>query len=166
MLSFSHPMFKELLLTTFLGIVFGFGLTGGFIALKKSGKISPPSSNQPTPTQIISPQTSGSISPTPTITPEGQDSLQGSHQISIESPENESITNNSKVEIRGSTTANSFVVIKTSTKTYSAKADKNGQFNTYVDLESGANLVEISSFDPQDNQAETQLLITYSTAKI
>ena len=35
-----------------------------------------------------------------------------------------------------------------------------------VELEGGINLIQVSSIDPNDNQADTELLLTYSSAKI
>lgn len=154
-------MIKELVLTIILGVIFGFGLTGGFITLKKNNKFLSSTNNPPqvqnTPTLSIQ---------NTTTTPMPTQSTEISQQINIDTPENESIVNNSTLTLRGSTNPKSIVVIKTPIKTYTARADENGQFFLDIELETGANLVKISSFDSQDNEARLELLVTYSTSKI
>lgn len=162
MLSSSQAMIKELIITITLGAIFGFGLTGGFITLKKTNKTQlPPPNNNPPQTQISPTVTTQdiTITPLPTKTETGQ-------FVNIETPENESIVSNSKTKLRGSTSQDSMVIIKTPVKSYSVQADKTGQFELDIELETGVNFVKISSFDPQDNEANLELLITYSTSKI
>jgi hypothetical protein len=153
-------MFKELLLAVILGALLGFGITGAVVAVKNSKSASPASTVNPQPTasRTVSPQPSNNPSETPVDT--------NAHQIIIESPQNESIVTNSKITIKGSTSPQSSLVVTTPTKSYFAAADNAGNFNIDIEIESGVNQVQIDSIDPQDNQATTQLLITYSTAKI
>ncbi len=154
-------MIKELLIAITLGALLGFGVTGGIVALRKN--------------QTTTPVTATDISPTPTITDtsvntdstsDSDENLNtNSHQITIESPADESVTGNSQVTIKGSTTPQSHLVISTPIKTYFVIADNAGNFNTDIEIDSGVNQIQIDSVDPQDNQATKQIIITYSTAK-
>lgn len=154
-------MFKELLLAVILGALLGFGITGGILALKNSQKTT---STSPS-TAVNGPTGTVSVAPQPSVNP--ADSLNtNNHQITIESPVNESIVTNSKVTIKGSTSPKSILVISTPSKTYFASADNAGNFNIDIDVDSGVSQIQIDSLDSQDNQATAQLIITYSTAKI
>ncbi len=153
-------MIKELFLAIALGSILGFGVTGAFFALNK---------NKTTPKQNLS-----EISPTPTIT-EIQMSTEVTTtpavsstetSINITSPENNAVVSNSKISIKGDSKPNSLIVISTPTKTFSDKANANGIFSISIELDSGFNLIKINSIDPEDNQSEIELNLTYSTAKI
>lgn len=154
-------MIKELFLAIALGSILGFGVTGAFFALNK---------NKTPQKQIVA-----EVSPTPTIT-ELQMSTETSTtsapitktetSINITSPENNAVLSNSKVSIKGDSKPNSLIIISTPTKTFSGKANANGVFSISVELDSGINLLKINSVDPEDNQEEVELSLTYSTAKI
>jgi hypothetical protein len=152
-------MVKELLLAVILGALLGFGITGGIVALKNNKSSSGTLSVNNSPTAAVS------VSPQPT-TDTSNSSGTSNHQITVESPQNDSIVANSKVTIKGSTSPQSSLVITTPSKSYFATADNAGNFNLDIDVDSGVNQIQIDSFDSQDNQATTQLIITYSTTKI
>ena len=99
------------------------------------------------------------ISPTPSV-----DSI-AQNQINIDSPETESIVANSQINLKGTTNANSRLIISTPVDTYYATATTTGSFGLNVEIESGINLIQIDSIDLNDNQATAQINITYSTAK-
>lgn len=153
-------MFKEIILAIVLGALLGFGLTGGYFAVKKS-----PSTQigNVTPTISItkSEPTSTNLTPTPIQTVDNSD-----NQITIDSPENESIVSNSKVTIKGTCNSKSTVIITTNTKNYTTYADNAGNFNVEIEIETGTNQIQVDAIDASDNQSTIKLLITYSTAKI
>lgn len=153
-------MIKELFLAIALGSILGFGVTGAFFALNKNK--TPPQQNQnqvaPTPT-ITDLQMSTEVTTTPAIS-------STKTSINITSPENNAVLSNSKVSIKGDSLPNSLIVISTPTKTFNGKSNANGVFSINIELDSGINLIKISSIDSQDNQDEAELNITYSTAKI
>lgn len=154
-------MIKELLLAIFLGALLGFGITGGVVALKNNRSSQATSLISVSPTPVLSGTISSS--PKPTVA----DTLDtNSHQITIDSPENESVVTNSQITLKGSTTPLSHLVITTPSKTYLTTADNAGNFNLDLEIDSGANQIEINSLDANDNQATTKIIITYSTAKI
>lgn len=153
-------MIKELILAIALGSILGFGITGAFFALNKNKNIPKQNSAQisPTPTVTdiqISTQATTTPSPSKTET-----------SINITSPENNAVSTNSKISIKGDSKPNSLIVISTQSKTFSGKSNSNGIFSISIELDSGINLLKISSIDTEDNQDQTELSITYSTAKI
>jgi hypothetical protein len=156
-------MIKELILAITLGALLGFGLTGGYIAIKNSKTTGNTTQSIPTPTP-------GNLADGPTLeqstpTPIDDNNSTDSHQIVIESPENESVVTNSQITLKGSTSPQSQLIIITPVKTYFALSDNAGNFSIDVEIESGVNPIQFESIDSQDNQASTQLIVTYSTAK-
>ena len=149
-------MIKEYFLTIILGAILGFGVTGAYFALQNNksntAKISP------TPT-ITNTQMSTQLSATPTVSATKT-------SINITSPENNTVFSTSKINIKGDAKPNSLVVISTPSKSFSDKSNFNGVFNISIELDSGINLVKISSIDSDDNQNETELTLTYSSTKI
>jgi hypothetical protein len=154
-------MIKELFLAIALGSILGFGVTGAFFALNKSKNV-PKQQNSseisPTPT-FTDIQLSTQITTTPTVS-------QTKSSINITSPENNSVLSNSKINIKGDSKPDSLIIVSTSTKTFTDKANSNGVFNISIELDSGINLIKINSIDSEDNQDEIELNLTYSTAKI
>lgn len=150
-------MIKELFLAIILGALLGFGLTGSYFALKPQKNNQTPS---PTVTSIPTAATVSpvAVSPTPT---EPISSL----KLSIDSPLNQSIVATSKIELQGSSGPDVSLIVQTPTRTYQTNTDKNGSFAIEIDLESGANIIKVTAIDSELNQADTTLLITYSTAK-
>lgn len=62
---------------------------------------------------------------------------------------------------------NGIVVIKNGSKIYNANADSEGDFEVEINLESGANSIQITGIDDKNDQtSEAEFLVTYSTAKI
>ncbi|MCX6726329.1 MAG: hypothetical protein NTY75_00735 [Candidatus Shapirobacteria bacterium] len=148
-------MLKDIILAIILGTLLGFGLTGGYFAVKKSSSVST------NPPQIVAPTVQvTSSTPTPAIL------TTQSNQITIISPQNQSIVANSKITVKGSTAPNSYLIITTQTKSYYSQSDPAGNFAVDIEIDSGANLISLNSFDSQDIQATSTLLVTYSTAKI
>ena len=136
----------------------GFGLTGGYFALKTTKKTDSLPGITPTPI----PATESITPPEPTEKPEDPNT----NNLTIDSPENESIVNNSKVSVSGKSSPNSTIIITTSQKTYSQITKDDGLFSIDIELESGANKINVSSIDARDNQINVPLIVTYSTAKI
>lgn len=145
-------MVKELSLAILLGGILGFILTGGILGLKSNK----PLTQKPTPTPITSP--SPGVNPTVTPTP--------SIELNITQPENESVYATAKIDVQGSTSAKSTVIIKTEKDVYNGLSDTSGNFSIPIELEAGLNLVQVTSIDDQDNQKDVDLIVTYSTAKI
>lgn len=154
-------MIKELIVTIALGSLLGFGITGGYFAIKKNSLSS--TSNLTTPTPVISQSPTISI-PKTDDTPQ-QLSTQN-HTLSIDSPENNALFSAARITIKGQTSPTSHIIVTTSQKIFSTTSDTAGNFEIDIDLESGANLVKLESISPSDEQAKTEITVTYSTAKI
>lgn len=153
-------MIKEFVVTIALGALLGFGITGGFFAIKKNASKS--TTSQPTPA-IVNDTTPA---PSGTDVTSQSDLTTQSHSLTIESPDNNFLTASSKLTVKGSTSPDSNVIITTPSSIFTGKADTAGNFSIDIDLDSGANLVSVESIDPNDNQTKAELLVTYSTAKI
>lgn len=150
-------MLKDIILAIILGSLLGFGLTGGYFAIKKSSPNNHPQTIVPT------------LIPTPnnlTVTPTADILTTQNNQITVTSPQNQSIVSNSKITVKGATAPNSYLIITTPVKSYYAQSDPAGNFAVDVEINSGANLIDLNSFDSQDIQATSTILVTYSTVKI
>jgi hypothetical protein len=148
-------MFKELILAIIFGGLIGFGATGTFIALKnKNTPIVNNSTTEITVTPIIS-QTE--ISPT----------ISSSNTtLNIFQPQTESVVTDSKLILKGQTDNSAIVVITTTDNSYSTTADSSGNFDTIINLNPGINHLKVTSISPTEIQQDTEIFITYTTAKI
>ena len=153
-------MVKEYLIAIALGCLLGFGVTGGYYNLKSNQKSS---SSTATATPTVTSNHDNS-STTENSSDSDTDLLLSS--LLINTPENYSIVNNSKLNIEGSTIPQSTIIVNTPVNSYIADSGESGDFELKVDIESGFNIVQIVSIDPEDNQSEIELVITYSTAEI
>jgi len=151
-------MIKEYLLTIFLGTILGFGITGGYYALHQNKNKQNTTDISPTPT-ITEIQMSTQVSITPSVS-------ETKSIINITSPENSTVLSTAKTSIKGDAKPNSLIIISTPSQTFSGETNSNGVFSVNIELDSGVNLIKISSIDSDDNQDETELTLTYSTAKI
>lgn len=140
-------MLKELIIAIVLGAIIGFGATSGIISLKNRNN---PSQLSPSPTPLLNDQQ-------PTVKP-------NQHLLTIQQPNNETVVDQDTVDIIGQTTANSQVVVHSQTNSFFLEADQDGQFEQSVNLEGGANLIQISAISPDEQQADFDLIVTYSTA--
>jgi hypothetical protein len=71
-----------------------------------------------------------------------------------------------KTDISGVTTPNSNIIIATASNTFIGQSSDSGKFSVSIKLDSGLNIVKVSSIEANGNQKDTQINITYSTAKI
>ena len=83
--------------------------------------------------------------------------------LSINEPQDESIWDQEKINVNGTTTPKSVVTILTEDNEYLLSADDQGYFSTEVVLTGGANTITISSFDEQGNKAQQTVVVVYST---
>lgn len=149
-------MFKELILAIIIGAILGLGLTGGYLSMQHRN-------NPPQKEQII---TEPTLVPTSNQQPDSNSEKTIDNNIKINSPENNSLLNSDKTDISGVTSKNSNIIITTQTKSFIGKSDETGKFKIPITLENGFNMVKITSVDSSNNQKDTSINITYSTAKI
>lgn len=165
---------KEIVLAIILGSLLGLGLTGSYYFLTTKNDLSvKPITTLNDQTRLPSTASPSQETVQPSVHPdtdtEVSNNLSSSTTISltISSPVNESITDSSKTTIKGETAANAYIIASTATKSFYTQANSTGSFSLTIDLESGANLVRIDSIiETGNSQTSTDLLITYSTAKI
>lgn len=151
-------MIKELFLAIVIGAVLGLGVTGGYLTLSKKNE---PENKEKV---VISEPT---LAPTIAITNNNSnDNLKKADSIEINSPEDNSLLSTEKTDIVGITTPNSNVIIATTSNTFIGQSNDSGKFSIPIKLESGLNILKISSIETNGNQKDTQINITYSTAKI
>ncbi len=150
-------MIKELILAIIIGAILGLGVTGSYLSYKGK-KTTPPS--QPLVTEpTLVPTTS--VSPQPV-----SESESNSNPLTIISPTTDTLVSSPNLTVSGTTTPDSQIIIATAANIFTGQSDTNGKFSLPIKLESGLNIIKISSIDPQNNQFDYQLNVTYSTAKI
>jgi hypothetical protein len=137
-------MKKEVLLA--IGVGFGLGLviTFGIWTANKSLK-----------------QAKIQATPLPSPTPAIVNELPTINKLTIDSPEDESISNASSITVSGTTTPKAVVSIVYEEDETIVEADDKGAFSTKIDLIGGYNTIIISD---QEN-TETRV-VTYTTTKI
>lgn len=150
-------MIKEILLSAFIGGILGLGVTGGYITLQNKNI-----SNRNNQKAVITEPTL-----VPTITDQQiQTESKLPDNIKLSSPEDNSLVSASKINLIGVTIPKSHIVAVTPTNSFIGESDEKGNFNISINLDTGLNIIKISSIDSNGSQKDTQLNITYSTAKI
>jgi len=147
-------MIKELTIAIILGALVGFGATTSFINSKNKNLDAVTediSTNQPSPSSDISQDESV---PTPT-----------DHNLVITSPISDTVVNDSDLTIKGQTSPNSTLIIHTGIDTFFPEIDDTGLFQQEIELEAGANLIQISSLSVYEDQIDKEILITFTTAE-
>ncbi|MGI5826354.1 MAG: hypothetical protein ACOX50_02985 [Patescibacteria group bacterium] len=141
-------MKKEVILSIVIG--FGIGLIatfGVYTAKRTLGDSS----------QILSPLASN-----PDITP-----VSSSQQtLNLTSPLDQSISNESKTQVSGSTTPFSWIVILGEKGEKITQADSKGNFEAEILLDSGENEIEIQSISDSGDTISKVITIVYTTAEI
>ncbi len=143
-------MRKEVILAIVGGVALGLLVIGGLWWTNKTATEENPIVPSPTPL----------ITQAPTLTP----AL--SLPLEIINPENESIIEEEEITLEGKTTPGSVVVVIYSEGENIVEADEEGNFETEITLVGGANEIKITAYDEEGNQAEKNLTLIYSTAKI
>lgn len=144
-------MKKEILLSILIGFVIGIIITFGIYSSKKAIEKS---------NQIISPQAEKLLNE-PVATP--STSFQS---LSLVSPIDESIINEGKTLVSGSTSPDSWIILLTEKGEKVIRADKKGSFETEILLISGENEIEIQSISETGEKANKVVTVVYSTAEI
>ncbi|MBP8590847.1 hypothetical protein KBI33_00030 [Candidatus Shapirobacteria bacterium] len=86
--------------------------------------------------------------------------------LKIESPEDESISGEEKVVLKGETAPGSVVVVIYPEGENIVEADGEGKFETEILLVGGVNEIKVTAYDKDGSKAEANLTLIYSTAKI
>ncbi len=97
------------------------------------------------------------ISILPSPTPTNAQSI-----LTITSPENESVTDQKTIEIKGKAPSNATIIISTENGHSSITVSDNGDFSEEISLDSGVNLVQITAISGEIEESIIHT-ISYST---
>lgn len=147
-------MKKEVFLAIAIGFALGLVITFGIWTANKSLKSLP----QPSPTSTD--QTLDNPKATPNPTPVSN------FQLTISAPDDEAVLATNKVTVTGKTAEKATVVLVYENASQIISADASGNFTADITLVTGYNVILITAFDKLGNSAQSQLTVTYTTAKI
>lgn len=133
-------MRKEVILAVIIGVLLGGVILYGINLANNSTKTN--SGNKDT-------EESSQENPSPT--------QKVDNQVSIITPQNNSVVTESQIALKGSAKANSSVAIITESDDIITTADNNGNFSSDINLISGENLITVTAVD--EKQATTSASI-------
>lgn len=147
-------MRKEVLVAIIVGFALGLVITFGIWSANKALKTQKEQEQQQA-SSITTTVTPGSnVTPTP------------SFFLSIIKPENESVLNQQKITVSGSTIPNAELVILWESGESIIEADDTGNFSTEIGLISGINEINVTALS-EDGEETTEIInVVYSTEKI
>ena len=131
-------MKKEVALAIIIGFAIGLVITYGIYTAQKALQ-----------SHTV---TDSSSKPTTDQTPEQDRTLH------IVSPENETVASEKSTTLAGTTSPNSYVVILTTDQEYLTQADENGNFAKEITLEAGANYINVTAIDANQNQVSQTIV--------
>lgn len=137
-------MKKELILAILIGLIVGLVIVFG---VYRTRTIFTPK-NQSTRLEV---------SPTP------EASADALNNLLIHSPEDETIQESADVTIAGTTNAGDFVVILVNETEHITSADGSGNFSISTQLESGSNIIQVSSINEDGLVTTEELTVIYTT---
>ncbi len=94
---------------------------------------------------------------TPTPTP-----IANSIYLNVDSPKDESVTDNKTVTISGKTTPDATIVIMTNSDQEVIEPSGQGDFSTTITVANGGNLIRIIAFGNDGQSTSIQRTVTYS----
>lgn len=139
----SEPMKKEVVLAIIIGFGLGLLITFGIYTARTALQNQP----SPTPSPLVSPEATGAA-------------------LTVSYPPDEALLDTEKITLEGKTVPHSTVAIVATAGEYLATADEEGNFSVDIELDGGANRIDITSFTPDGSTATLTLTVVYSTAKI
>lgn len=142
-------MKKEVLIAIVIGFALGLVITFGIWTANQALK-------KPAVEEIPPSEVETALTPTPM--PE--------FSLLITSPEDNSISSKTSIEVNGQTIPSAIVVILYQEGEKILEADGNGNFSTEITLAGGENEITISAYDQEDNEISKTLTVVYSTAEI
>lgn len=88
---------------------------------------------------------------------------QSSVFLSIDQPNDESVTDNRIVHVNGKTVPNAKIVILTQGNEEAAIPTADGSFSTDITIESGENIIQVIAVAPDGEIVSAKRIVTYST---
>ncbi|HUS51997.1 MAG TPA: hypothetical protein VMX77_00860 [Candidatus Bathyarchaeia archaeon] len=139
-------MRKEVLIAILIGFGLGLVITFGIWTANKALQEAPAEEAAPTP--------EAEVSSTPAFS------------LTIDQPENNSISAEEEIAVSGSSVPEAVIVVLYDEGEKILEADENGLFETQITLAGGDNEIEISAYDNEGNETSQTLTVVYSTAEI
>ena len=143
-------MKKEILIAIIIGFILGLIITFGIWTANKSLK-----------NGVQNKQKTEENLPTPTPSQNEEGIF-----LEITSPLNNDIISKEDITIEGQTKPQAVIAIIYQEGEELIQADSQGNFSADITLVGGANEIQISAYDDQNNEAKKTLDLIYSTAKI
>lgn len=140
-------MRKEVLIAIIIGFGLGLVITFGIWTANKALKETAPTTTVPTEEEV-------EVTPAPTL------------ELVITSPENNTISEEEIIEISGQTASRAIIAITYPEGEKLLEADEDGSFFTEISLIGGDNLIEVSAYNDEGDEATKTLTVVYSTAEI
>ena len=136
-------MRKELLLAVLVGISLGLLITFGVYRSRQSADRAQDNQTQDLVTSQVT-----------------NDSSQDNSQLSITSPEDESIVDKEQIIVSGTTGANNFVVVFLNDSELITNADQSGNFSVEVELDEGPNLIVVEAINEDGQTCKQERVVT------
>jgi hypothetical protein len=136
-------MKKEVVIAIIGGFVLGLIITFGIATAQQSIHSSQPST------------TTNSITPTPPPPPP-------SHTLFINTPSPNSVNHAAQLMVSGSSSPNSYVGVVSTSDRNSTIADAQGNFSLTIELTSGANILDVTSFNESGQSTTRQIKTVYA----
>lgn len=140
-------MRKEVAVAILLGSVLGLALAFGIWRANK----------------VLRPQTPTTESTPSTSQDADQTKKKNTGTLFVTTPENNSVVNEDKIIVQGSTTPYATIVIVANTGEIISQAKQDGSFSEEIKLSGGPNEIRVLSYDKEGNKSEQTLVIVYST---
>lgn len=155
-------MKKELGIAIFIGVLLGFGLSALVWTIDTEKKPLDQIANK----SSLATQNENENEIIP-VDDQKIDPIEAENKIflNITHPENEIISSRPNLIVSGETIANATVVIIWEKEQDILVADREGNFETEINLIGGENKIKVTAYDNQGNSSAQTLTITYSTAK-
>lgn len=83
--------------------------------------------------------------------------------LTVDSPQDESVTDNKTITVSGKTDAQATVVVSTPTGDQIIKPSSQGNYSTSATISDGENIIHVTAIDPSGAQAEKIITVTFST---
>ena len=96
------------------------------------------------------------------VTPEATSSA----KLTIETPPPNALSDTDTITLKGRSSPEAIVTIITESGQQIITADKDGTFQTEIELIGGINEIQISAFTAEGDKSSTELTVVYSTADI
>ena len=139
-------MKKEAFLAIFIGIVVGLGITYGIYQLRQ--KFTPVQPEE-SPSQAVI-----DTSPVPLAT----------EKLFITSPQNENVLFEKEITLSGTTQSNEMVVVVVNDREYVTQADNIGAFAVKIELDSGSNIIAVTSINTSGAENKKDLVVILDPA--